>query len=58
VLVPSRGRDAHVAHRSEYARDPSAREMGSDLDLTLLCRDGSELAGRGPGPSLPARPPK
>ena len=44
ALVPSRGRDAHVVHRSEYARDPSAREMGSDLDLMLLCRDGSELA--------------
>jgi Amt family ammonium transporter len=44
VLVPSRRRGAHVAHRSEYARAPGTREMGTDLDLTLLCRDGSELA--------------
>jgi Amt family ammonium transporter len=44
VLVPSRRRGAHVAHRSEYARDPGTREMGTDLDLTLLCRNGSELA--------------
>jgi diguanylate cyclase (GGDEF)-like protein/PAS domain S-box-containing protein len=44
MLVPSRYRDGHVAHRDEFVRDPSARVMGSDLDLTLLRQDGSELA--------------
>ncbi len=44
MLVPSRERDAHVVHRGEYARDPSAREMGNDLNLILLCHDGNELA--------------
>ena len=44
MLVPSPERDAHVAHRDEYSRDPKAREMGSGLDLTLLCHDGNELA--------------
>jgi len=29
VLVPSRERDTHLVHRDEYARDPSAREMGA-----------------------------
>src|SRR5665213_892161 len=32
MLVPSPERDAHVAHRDEYSRDPKAREMGSGLD--------------------------
>jgi diguanylate cyclase (GGDEF)-like protein/PAS domain S-box-containing protein len=44
MLVPSPERDAHVAHRDEYSRDPKAREMGSGLNLTLLCHDGNELA--------------
>ena len=44
MLVPSRYRDGHVAHRDKFVRDPNARAMGSDLDLTLLRQDGSELA--------------
>ncbi len=44
VLVPSRERDTHLVHRDEYARDPSAREMGRGLGLTILCHDGNELA--------------
>ena len=44
MLVPSRERDAHVVLREEYARDPSARDMGRRLDLTILRHDGNELA--------------
>jgi diguanylate cyclase (GGDEF)-like protein/PAS domain S-box-containing protein len=44
ILVPLGVRDTHAAHRNEYAQSPRAREMGSNLHLTLLCRDGSELA--------------
>lgn len=44
VLVPMRHRATHVGHRGEFARDPRIREMGANLALTLLCRDGSELA--------------
>ena len=44
LLVPSRYREAHVGHRNKFARDPSTREMGADVDLTLLCHDGTELA--------------
>ena len=43
LLVPSRERDAHVAHRNEYGQDPSGREMGRGLGLTILCHDGNEL---------------
>jgi diguanylate cyclase (GGDEF)-like protein/PAS domain S-box-containing protein len=44
MLVQSRYRDGHVAHRDKFVQDPSARVMGSDLDLTLLRQDGNELA--------------
>ena len=44
MLVPTPQREAHVVYRSEYTQDPSARDMGSNLNLTLLCHDGNELA--------------
>ena len=44
MLVPTPQREAHVIYRGEYTQDPSARDMGSNLNLTLLCHDGNELA--------------
>ena len=44
MLVPTPQREAHVVYRGEYTQDPSARDMGSNLNLTLLCHDGNELA--------------
>ena len=43
-LVPHQYRDDHFGHRAAFAQHPSLRAMGSGPDLTLLRRDGSELA--------------
>ncbi len=43
-LVPHQYRDDHFGHRAAFAQHPSLRAMGSSPDLTLLRRDGSELA--------------
>lgn len=42
VLVPTRGRDSHPAHRLEYMAAPSARVMGRDMQLFALRKDGTE----------------
>lgn len=44
LLLPPQHRGKHVAHRTRYSRNPSTRRMGTELDLTLLRRDGTELA--------------
>jgi PAS domain S-box-containing protein len=43
LLLPQRVRSSHVAHRSEYARDPRVRPMGIGLELFGLRRDGVEV---------------
>ena len=43
VLVPARFRGRHEEHRSRYMSAPRLREMGVDLDLYALCKDGSEF---------------
>lgn len=43
-LVPSRYRGEHVKFRETWAQHPMSRAIGGGFDLTLLCRDGSELA--------------
>ncbi|NNN00228.1 MAG: PAS domain S-box protein [Acidimicrobiaceae bacterium] len=43
MLVPERHRNLEFLVRSEVARDPSARLVWSDRDLSVLRRDGSEL---------------
>lgn len=43
VLIPERSRVAHHVDRTAYMRDPTARPMGPDRQVLLLCRDGSEV---------------
>lgn len=44
-LVPQEVRDVHMKHRATYlAGEPTAREMGPDRELTVLHRDGYEVA--------------
>ena len=43
VLIPPRFRRRHVANRSNYMSAPRLREMGVDLDLYALRKDGSEF---------------
>lgn len=44
MLVPERHRNMEFLARSEYARDPNARIIWSNLDLSVLCKGGEELA--------------
>jgi len=43
VLVPTRFRRGHKEHRNHYMSAPRLREMGVDLDLYALRKDGSEF---------------
>ncbi len=43
VLVPTRFRDSHPAHREGYVHDPHSRPMGMGLDLLAVRKDGSEF---------------
>ena len=43
VLIPRRFRDQHAEHRDSYMSSPRLREMGVDLDLFALRKDGSEF---------------
>ena len=44
MLIPKRHRRAQRMAQREYANNPNARFIWSDQDLTVLCRDGSELS--------------
>jgi diguanylate cyclase (GGDEF)-like protein/PAS domain S-box-containing protein len=44
ILVPGRLRDVEISARREHSQNPKARLVWSDLDLSVLCRDGSELS--------------
>ncbi|MHA7834368.1 MAG: sensor domain-containing protein, partial [Algiphilus sp.] len=43
ILLPEALRDGHRSRRREYAAGPTARPMGSDMDLSARRRDGSEF---------------
>ncbi len=43
VLVPDRLRSIHVNHREKYLAHPSARMMGSNLEVTARRKNGDEF---------------
>ena len=43
TLMPERFRKIHPTHRTEFARQPQAREMGKRLELFGLRKDGTEF---------------
>ena len=43
LLIPERLRDLHKRHRYRFDQAPLLRPMGTGLDISLLCRDGSEI---------------
>jgi len=43
LLVPTRFRDVHPFHRSQYGKTPRVRPMGADLELYALRQDGTEF---------------
>ena len=43
TLLPERARAAHANHRADFGRAPRAREMGMQLELTALRKDGREI---------------
>jgi len=42
-LVPAAMRGQHAGHRQGYAHNPRARPMGTQMELTALRRDGTEV---------------
>lgn len=43
LLMPSRFRGAHAAHRQRYSNQPKTRTMGAALELFGLRKDGTEF---------------
>ena len=43
VLMPSRFRQSHVGHRTEYQHHPRTRVMGAGFDLYGVRKDGTEF---------------
>ena len=43
MLLPERVRERHVQHRAAFAKDPSLRPMGPDMELVALRKDGREF---------------
>ena len=43
TLVPERLRASHRSHRSDYAKQPSARPMGDDMTLIAVTKQGKEF---------------
>jgi PAS domain S-box-containing protein len=43
ILIPSRFRTAHIAHREDYVTAPRVRTMGHGLTLQALTKDGNEV---------------
>jgi formate hydrogenlyase transcriptional activator len=43
LLIPQRFRPAHPRHRENFEAHPRTRQMGADLNLFALRRDGTEL---------------
>jgi PAS domain S-box-containing protein len=42
-LMPRRDREQHRVHRSDYAREPRTRGMGTDLNLVGRRKDGKDF---------------
>lgn len=44
ILVPSATRDSHAGYRAHYVTQPTSRFMGASDNLSILTKDGSEIA--------------
>lgn len=44
ILVPSTIRDTHAGYRAHYATQPTSRFMGAADNLSILTKDGREIA--------------
>lgn len=43
ILIPLRFHEKHILHRAEYMKSPRSRQMGSDLELYSIRKDGNEF---------------
>jgi PAS domain S-box-containing protein len=43
TLIPTRFKDVHPFHRTQYVKAPRLRPMGADLELYALRKDGTEF---------------
>jgi len=43
LLVPANARIGHSAQRERYQLHPATRGMGTDLNITVRCKDGTEI---------------
>jgi len=43
TIIPDRFKAEHNDHLRNYSKNPMPRSMGSEMDLTALCKDGHEL---------------
>jgi two-component system sensor kinase FixL len=44
LLVPENLRTGHIAHRTNFAREPRTRPMGESLELTARRKDGTQFS--------------
>jgi len=43
MLIPAPARATHAALRTQYGEHPTTRTMGTDLNINVRCRDGTDI---------------